>query len=80
MGKDYDKKSVKRTLTINARRVKALLAELGWTQRDLADRTALELSHLNRVIHNERNAAHHIEKIANALGVAPKRILEEHAP
>jgi transcriptional regulator with XRE-family HTH domain len=77
MAKQRDKKYV--TLPkrqINERHVKALLAEKGWTQEDLAHATGITLSYLSRIIRNQRQVDRHVVKIANALGVAPRHILE----
>jgi transcriptional regulator with XRE-family HTH domain len=72
-----DKKIVtKQRKQINERRVKSLLAERGWTQDDLARAVDMQGSYLNRIIRNQRYADRHIDKIAHALGVSPRRIVE----
>jgi transcriptional regulator with XRE-family HTH domain len=60
-----------------AKRLKALRAERGWSQADLAERSGVSRIHIARIETNQREPTLGvIEKLAKALKVKPSTLLE----
>ena len=67
-------------IQIFARNVKRYRLEAELTQEELAARADLHRTYVGSVERAERNVSlRAIEQLADALGVAPRRLLEEHA-
>lgn len=61
-------------------RIKDRIAELGKSQRWLADEVKIKQPSINAIIHGNAQGTKHILKIAAALGVQPTWLTEESGP
>lgn len=69
------KQTVRNILSTN---VKALRKERGWSQDELADRAGFHRTYVGTVERCEQGITiDSLEKLANAFGVSPARLLEE---
>lgn len=67
--------TIKRTpLLLNEWRVKEIIDTLGMTQVEVAEKMGMTVANLNRYIKNHRSARRHIKRLAEILGVHPRRI------
>jgi hypothetical protein len=61
-------------------RIHQRLAELGESQRWLADEVGIKQPSINAIIHNPDSGSKHVVRIAEALGVLPKWLVDGTGP
>ncbi len=66
-------------MTINTVIIKLLLAELGMTQADLADKIGLSRQSVSTILTRGTASPKNIGKLAAGLGVRPKDIIDERS-
>lgn len=54
--------------------IKKRLADLNWTQRELAERVGIDETYLHQIMYGYRSGQRTLDKIGNVLGVKLKKI------
>jgi transcriptional regulator with XRE-family HTH domain len=64
----------KKEITVAGVEIKKRLAELNWSQRELADRVGITETYLHMIMYGYRKGGKALDKISQELGIRIKRI------